>query len=649
MLQRPDFITKCEAWRERTVSDDVFADIYDGSMWKEFTNPDGVPFLSLPYNFALTLNIDWFQPFKHTAHSTGAIYLAIQNLPRHERYSCENIILAGIIPGPHEPSKTMNSYLTPLVDDLKQLWHGVIMQLKSQSQVVVRAALICTACDIPAARKVSGFVGHNAQRGCSKCLKLFPTAAFGEKPDYTGFNRTLWEPRSMESHRQHALEHKECRTAQQQKSIEREYGCRYTVLLELPYYDVVRMCIVDPMHNLLLGTAKHMLTVWKSEGILLDRHFALIQEKVDSFVTPSDVGRIPTRIASGFSGFTADQWRNWTLLYSLCSLKPHLPHKDYDCWLLFVKACHLLCRRSITLKQLDDADSFLLEFCHKFDQLYGQKHCTINIHLHGHIKDCIRDFGPVYAFWLFSFERLNGILGSYHTNNHDISLQLMRRFMVSHDYGISNWPEEYKSEFVPLISKCKYNKGSLVFDSLEDFMPSCNQSGVLEPLPPIRECTWLPHQKEVLHRILRGLVGHNELMVLTLFQKCKAVAVGRIFIGANNGRYATSSHVMAVHPRFPSALHLATIEYFARVDMKQTSGEELTASVWVAAVSFYYEHQCKVWFGYPTEVWATATLPDLFFVPVHCIKSRVAYSKVEVDFGRIIGKETVMVVSPLSE
>ena len=74
------------------------------------------------------------------------------------------------------------------MDDLKQVWHGVIMQLHSQSQVVVRTALISTARDIPAAHKVSGHVGHSALHGCSQCLKAFPTASFGEKPDYTGFD-----------------------------------------------------------------------------------------------------------------------------------------------------------------------------------------------------------------------------------------------------------------------------------------------------------------------------------------------------------------------------------------------------------------------------------------------------------------------------
>ena len=53
----------------------------------------------------------------------------------------------------------------------------------------------------------------------------------------------------------------------------------------------------------------------------------------------------------------------------------------------------------------------------------------MNMHLHGHIKECIEDFGPVYSFWCFSFERLNGILGSYHTNNRTISVQIIKRFL----------------------------------------------------------------------------------------------------------------------------------------------------------------------------------------------------------------------------
>ena len=106
-------------------------DIYDGQVWDDFLNPKSIAFLSLPYNFALSLNIDWFQPFKHSTYSMGAMYIAIQNLPRDERYRSENIILTGVIPGPREPKLVMNSYLGPLVDELKQLWDGVLMNCSS--------------------------------------------------------------------------------------------------------------------------------------------------------------------------------------------------------------------------------------------------------------------------------------------------------------------------------------------------------------------------------------------------------------------------------------------------------------------------------------------------------------------------------------
>ena len=79
------------------------------------------------------------------------------------------------------------------------------MQSALNTLVVVRAALICTACDIPVSRKVSGFLGHNALRGCLRCLKPFPTTSFGDKPDYTGFDRVLWESPSNESHRLHSI------------------------------------------------------------------------------------------------------------------------------------------------------------------------------------------------------------------------------------------------------------------------------------------------------------------------------------------------------------------------------------------------------------------------------------------------------------
>ena len=77
-------------------------------------------------------------------------------------------------------------------------------------------------------------------------------------------------------------------------------------------------------------------------------------------------------------------------------------------------------RRSLTVEQCLAAEAKIIEFCKHFEKLYGPEFCTPNMHLSCHLVDCIRDYGPVYSFWCFSFERYNGILGSYHKNNHNI-------------------------------------------------------------------------------------------------------------------------------------------------------------------------------------------------------------------------------------
>ena len=120
-------------------------DVYDGKVWKDFMTVNDVPFLCAPYNFAFQLNVDWFQPFKHTQHSEGAIYLSILNLPLEERFLKEKVILVGIIPGPKEPALHMNSFLQPLVDELKELWEGVIVSIPNKISTIILAELICVA------------------------------------------------------------------------------------------------------------------------------------------------------------------------------------------------------------------------------------------------------------------------------------------------------------------------------------------------------------------------------------------------------------------------------------------------------------------------------------------------------------------------
>lgn len=79
--------------------------------------------------------------------------------------------------------------------------------------------------------------------------------------------------------------------------------------------------------------------------------------------------------------------------------------------------------------------------------MYGKKAVTINIHLHCHLKECVNDYGPVYGFWCFAFERFNGILGSTITNNRTVEVQLMRKLVSSRFVWNVGLPEEFRENF----------------------------------------------------------------------------------------------------------------------------------------------------------------------------------------------------------
>lgn len=127
----------------------------------------------------------------------------------------------------------------------------------------------------------------------------------------------------------------------------------------------------------------------------------------------------------------AEQWKNWTLIYSIFCLKGVLPEEYFRRWQTFALACKYLCQSVIPKTDLEIANGLILKFCKPMETLYGKHVITPNTHLHNHLKEVILDHGPVTSFWCFSFEHFNGILGSTTTNKRSVELQLMRQFLIS--------------------------------------------------------------------------------------------------------------------------------------------------------------------------------------------------------------------------
>ena len=134
--------------------------------------------------------------------------------------------------------------------------------------------------DIPATRKVAGFVGHNATKACSRCLKTFPRV--NDRLVCSGFDRSSWPPRNHDTHCRQARKGLNAKTKADKQRLECECGARYS-----SYAQPI------PGH----GKAPHE----HLEGSISKRQFQQIQKKIKMMNIPLDIGRIPYKIKLGMS------------------------------------------------------------------------------------------------------------------------------------------------------------------------------------------------------------------------------------------------------------------------------------------------------------------------------------------------------------
>ncbi|KIJ26638.1 hypothetical protein M422DRAFT_78520, partial [Sphaerobolus stellatus SS14] len=184
------------------------------------------------------------------------ISLICLNLPASLRYKWENMFLAGIIPGPREPSmEEVDHYIKLVIQSFLELWDpGVFLTrtAKFQAGKVIRCALVPFVADMKGARKTAG------TKHCVSCETTHAEVVAGTFLDPKDFKR-----RTVDDYREKAQQWRHAETIAQRNSLYDRDGIRWTPWLLLPYWDPTRLVVVDPMHALLEGVvATHIRHVY---------------------------------------------------------------------------------------------------------------------------------------------------------------------------------------------------------------------------------------------------------------------------------------------------------------------------------------------------------------------------------------------------
>ena len=332
MFQQAKFVKLFYSQKKVSSDSNVYHDVYDATIWKEFSssplNPS-VPFLSDPNNVALLLNVDWFKPFKRSEYKVSAIMMTVLNLPREERFKEEWKMVLGVIPGPTEPKGNINTFLKPLVDDLILLWDGLPLHPDGRN---IKAALLGISADMPAMKKVTQFLGHKADYGCSRCLFQAEReqSTRGASGNMSYLTSSMAPPRSREQVLAQCMEYKQAKPKSEALDIQKKNGVRYSELIRLSYFDIVRMSITDPMHTILLGLVHNEAKLCLSS--LLNAKLSQFYSRIQRVKVPYDIGRIPSNIngKTDLTSLTADQWKNFALIM------PALVYLDF-CQLMHIR------------------------------------------------------------------------------------------------------------------------------------------------------------------------------------------------------------------------------------------------------------------------------------------------------------------------
>ena len=77
------------------------------------------------------------------------------------------------------------------------------------------------------------------------------------------------------------------------------------------------MTIIDGMHNIFLGSVNYFICkILIATDILDKQKLQLVHNRMKRLQLPCDIGRLPSMFDSGAT-FTAEQWMNWTLYFSV--------------------------------------------------------------------------------------------------------------------------------------------------------------------------------------------------------------------------------------------------------------------------------------------------------------------------------------------
>ena len=361
--------------RENADKPDILTDKLDGDharkLCERYVKVDGqetnYKYFTDGRDISLTLGLDGFSFFetlgKHiskTQYTSWTLIALIDSLDPTCRYKRTNILVLGIIPGPHEPWD-LNSFLYWIRDELRLLSIGILTwDVAEQEWFLLRAYILFIIGDMPAIATIMCIKGHNGYCPCRACYiiascgphdkTLYPALT---RPDQQRINveDLVGNGNNTRTHESFLEDLEEIEDTERMQrrmrlmEIRKELGInKRSILMEFDSLDFPRSFPHDLMHLAGLNTIPNLVLLWtgrfkhlkEDQGtgsyLISEENWKRVSDRCSRGIAdmPSEFSRSLPDIADKGVGMTAEGWIFWFTALAPYALDGILNNEYYD-------------------------------------------------------------------------------------------------------------------------------------------------------------------------------------------------------------------------------------------------------------------------------------------------------------------------------
>ena len=236
------------------------------------------------------------------------------------------------------------------------------------------------------------------------------------------------------------------------------------------------------------------------------------------------------------------------------------------------------------------------------------------MHLHRHLKECITDYGPVLNFWLFGFERYNGILESYPANSLSVEIKMFLRFQREFSLSSFSLPQEFDSDFADVSLQATVSPN---FNDSEDVkLPNSFVRSTIDK-------EQITEIKDLVVKLNPGVQATDVDVNTTVKQYSRLEYSNSSYL---SGKYSLQKVCVALAKIPSQSTHGAVhIHYFVKISVCIKNDTKFYI---LACVSWLKEHHKRYAHGKPLELW----WKDLFetslphFIPLQWLAGQCVYT-----------------------